>query len=258
MEKKPMTPAEVVAWLRREANKLHTESLRFDAGVPMSQIATTMRNEAATLIAAADLIEALTASLEREESGHLATIDQRDAHEERINQIGSALGLDEDGLTWSNNSDVGENCIEAIETLTAERDEIARLAKSGMEMSQENQMRLREERDGLAGMVLAKDEALRDVLSNVDALEKQGSFGVNEQWAMDIKGMAHDAGDAALALSLPEAVAQVAGWRKERDRFAEALANLENDLDTIPATIWNQCLEAKRIIAAEEAENASE
>ena len=69
--------------------------------------------------------------------------------------------------------------------------------------------------DGWAGQVVLMREALWDVLSSVDALEKQGSFGVNEEWAVHIKGMAHDSGDVALSLPLLEAVAQVREWREK-------------------------------------------
>jgi hypothetical protein len=118
---------------------------------------------------------------------------------------------------------VDESLIEAanlIESLTAENDCYERADEEHMTALRqalgcrdmhhvgEGIAKLTAERDGLAGIVVVKDEALRDVLSNIDALEKQGSFGVNEEWAMDIKRMAHDAGDTALALTLPEAVAQ--------------------------------------------------
>jgi hypothetical protein len=132
----PMHPAEVMATLRRLSNYQQVEADKWKLKAiqcqshPLeaegckwweSQHLTT----GAELSTVADLIESLAASLEREESGHLATIDQRDAHEERINQIAGALGLDEEGMTWSSNSDVAVNCIEAIECLTAERDALA-------------------------------------------------------------------------------------------------------------------------------------
>jgi hypothetical protein len=72
-----------------------------------------------------------------------------------------------------------------------------------------------EAQDALAGQVVQMRDSLKDALSTVDALEKQGDFGVNDGWASDVKGMAHDAGDAALALPLSHAAAQVAEWREK-------------------------------------------
>ena len=57
------------------------------------------------------------AQLGEEEEAHLKTIQERDDHEERINKIGLALRLGEEGMTWSNQSDVAENCIAEIERI---------------------------------------------------------------------------------------------------------------------------------------------
>lgn len=64
--------------------------------------------------------------LEAEERDHSQTVEERDHHEENINQIAAELGLE---CEWSNLCDVGHECIGAAtylrQQLEAERGKVA-------------------------------------------------------------------------------------------------------------------------------------
>lgn len=53
-----------------------------------------------------------------------ALISERDAFEEQINQIASALELDESRASWSNLNDVGEECVKEAESLILQVNEL--------------------------------------------------------------------------------------------------------------------------------------
>ena len=76
-----------------------------------------VREQEQQLLEANARAERLRKHLDHEERSHIETIKHRDAHEERINEIGAALGLDEAGLTWSNLNDVGERCVQEADRL---------------------------------------------------------------------------------------------------------------------------------------------
>lgn len=58
-----------------------------------------------------------TARLTDEESAHLETIDERDAFEERIDEIADALG---DETEWSSDNDRSQNAVELAEEVLAD------------------------------------------------------------------------------------------------------------------------------------------
>lgn len=71
--------------------------------------------------------------LDREERDHIGTINSRDAHEERLNEIFSALGMDEEESTWSSCNDPGEIAAERASELYAKSERQAAAIQAGVE-----------------------------------------------------------------------------------------------------------------------------
>jgi hypothetical protein len=96
-------------------------------------------------------VERLTKLLHDEELSHGNTIDHRDKHEDRINAICAALGMDEEACAWSSHNDPSERAMEEIYSL---EQQVARLTAD-----------LAAERAGAAGL----REALVDLCTEVGA-----------------------------------------------------------------------------------------
>lgn len=112
----------VVNWCLREDGDyrlaLH-DLVTFNTGIERHHIAALE----AALATARQERDAARESLAKEERDHFATIGDRDLREEQISNIAAQLlGVDE--AEWSSNRDLGEEALEAISELQAERDRL--------------------------------------------------------------------------------------------------------------------------------------
>lgn len=124
-----------------------------------------------------------------------------------------------------------------IESLTAEADTYLAWANAAKEQIES----LTAERDGLAGLVLAKDESLKDVHERAE----EWHYSVESE-CREYTGDVLELCNKGLALELPAAVAQVAEWREDSERFKWAY---RSDVDGMRAYIDQQItLEATQAI----------
>lgn len=91
-------------------------------------------------------IAELNLALLKESRLHSATVEERDGYEERIVEIGTALGMSENELEWSSANDPGAIAVERAAKLVRERDE-ARGLENGIEAALATAKRRGRERD---------------------------------------------------------------------------------------------------------------